>query len=112
MGAGIEAGVGHRGFHLLLIDFLSAEIGIGLEHALGQHRRGDREIRTFGLDLDSAAIEVVAIGDDPAHPHDIAVDAGAGPKRHIRRQEVRRVGFNAAHPPGLGARYTYETDEQ
>ncbi len=112
MGAGIEAGEGNRGFHLPLIDLLGSEIGIGLEHALGQHGRCHREIGAFGLDLDFAAIEVVAIGNDPADPDDIAVDRGANAERDIGRQKVGRVGFDPAHPPGLGGRYTGKTDQQ
>src|SRR5258707_13962938 len=73
MCAGVEAGVGNRGFHLPLIDFLGAEIGIGLEQAPGQYRRSDREIGAFGLDVDSEAVEGVAVSADPTDPDGAAL---------------------------------------
>ena len=64
------------------------------------------------LDVDSLAVEIVAIGDEPANPYDVAVDRGGDAKCDVGGQKIRLIGFDPSHPPGLGARESCETDQK
>ena len=56
----------------MFIDLLRAEVLIRLALALGQRQRAQLH-GARGLDLDAAAIEVVAVGDLPVEPHAVRV---------------------------------------
>ena len=68
--------------------------------ALSRDTRYD-EIGALRGDRDFLSIQVIPIGDNPAHSQRAPVDPRPHTEGHVRRQKIGLVRVDAAHPPGF-----------
>src|SRR5450631_1367210 len=104
VGAGIQAGEGHGGLHLLREDLLGAEIRVRLDRPLGKRWLPEHQVGTLRLDIHFLPVQVVAVRNDPANTQHAAIHPAGGAIGYVGVQKVAFIGFHPAHPPGLCAR--------